>query len=164
MGKLWADFSVKSAEAPRPCTGRPLSRQFEGHPTEWLLLICVLLRRYSPENSIASRRGLVRLRVSGRGGCRGQRQLRVRRNSIVHGAITPPQIPDQHTVPLPCVSNTFGAKTVPVLAALVYQPESHWLSKARLLCTSWCADSGVQGDAFQKHMSTATATKEMACR
>ena len=31
--KPCADFSVKSAQAPRPCTGRPVSRQFGGDPT-----------------------------------------------------------------------------------------------------------------------------------
>ena len=30
MVKPCADFSVKSAQAPRPCAGRPLSRQFRG--------------------------------------------------------------------------------------------------------------------------------------
>ena len=30
-----ADCSAKSAQAPRPRTGRPLSRQFGGDPTEW---------------------------------------------------------------------------------------------------------------------------------
>ena len=35
MAKPCADFSVKSAQAPRPCTDRPLSRQFGGGPTEW---------------------------------------------------------------------------------------------------------------------------------
>ena len=30
-----ADFSVESAQAPRPLAGRPLSRRFGGDPTEW---------------------------------------------------------------------------------------------------------------------------------
>ena len=35
MVKPCADCSVKSAQAPRPCAGRPLSRQFGGDRTEW---------------------------------------------------------------------------------------------------------------------------------
>ena len=37
MVKPCADIGVKSAQSPRPCTARPLSRQFGSDPTEWQL-------------------------------------------------------------------------------------------------------------------------------